>query len=185
MTTVWLPIGKFARQRGISIPTARRWADAGIIQVSYTLGGHRRFPETDHPLSAWQVATRPPMSGVAQTTTDSEGRSPIRNRPPKAGVAATSPSSLQLKSWWPGPRPPAHHVRHPVTALIQHIEELRTSGRPVSIARVDETGRQHVTTISAWLFSLEWVKQNLGGGHFVANGVEFAIEGPPRHPRLR
>jgi hypothetical protein len=68
-----------------------------------------------------------------------------------------------------------------MTTLLNGIQELRTAGMPIAIARVDECGRhQHLTTISGHEFSLHWVKQNFGGGRFAANGVEFLIEGPSR-----
>jgi hypothetical protein len=166
MATVWLPIGKFARERGISIPTARRWADAGTIQVRYTLGGHRRFPAVE------------PMARRGSAASNSEGLSRPCSRPLNAGVAAASPMRWQPDSSRSMLPSHAHAERGRFATLYKRINELQVSGVPVTIARVDDTGT--ATTIPAWLFSLEWVKQNLGGGRFVANGVEFLIDGRPR-----
>jgi hypothetical protein len=63
---------------------------------------------------------------------------------------------------------------------IQRLTELRTSGLPVTIARLNEAGRQVLTTVPGSFFSLQWVKQNYGGGRFLANDIEFLIAGPPK-----
>ena len=38
-----VPIGKAARLLGVSVDTLRRWAEAGHIASTRTVGGQRRF----------------------------------------------------------------------------------------------------------------------------------------------
>ena len=151
MTNRWLPIGEFARRCGVSVSTARRWADDGTVDVRYTHGGHRRFSAVDSTLSFPRAVGGNPV-----------GHSTLR---------------AHDRSRAPGP---ARRVMDPITALRSRIEEARQLGVPVTIERVDETGRRAVATIPSWTFSLQWVKENLGGGRFAANGVEFLVAGAPR-----
>ncbi len=167
MSSTWLPIGTFARQRGISIQTARRWADAGMVEVSYTVGGHRRFRAPDGRLSSRPVQFQASTAHLAQT----EGHE--HPGPPHPARASANPLSQM-----PQPSRPVHN---PMRTLLDGIHRLRTSGAPVVVSRIDDTGRQlPLTTVSGYEFSLAWVKQSFGGGRFAANGVQFLVDGPPR-----
>jgi len=43
----WLTLGQACRMLGVDESTLRRWADNGQVRAFRTLGGHRRFAETD------------------------------------------------------------------------------------------------------------------------------------------
>ena len=49
----WLTLGQACRLLGVDESTLRRWADSGQVRAFRTLGGHRRFAESDvHELLA-------------------------------------------------------------------------------------------------------------------------------------
>ncbi len=43
----WLTLGQACRLLGVDESTLRRWADSGQVRAFRTLGGHRRFAESD------------------------------------------------------------------------------------------------------------------------------------------
>ncbi len=43
----WLTLGQACRALGVDESTLRRWADAGKVRAFRTVGGHRRFAESD------------------------------------------------------------------------------------------------------------------------------------------
>src|SRR3989337_6920 len=43
----WLTLGQACRLLGVDESTLRRWADSGQVHAFRTLGGHRRFAESD------------------------------------------------------------------------------------------------------------------------------------------
>ena len=47
---------EFAAAWGICTMTATRWANRGYVQVRHTLGGHRRFLESETPAGREQAA---------------------------------------------------------------------------------------------------------------------------------
>jgi excisionase family DNA binding protein len=42
-----LPPGDVARAFGVSVRTLRRWTKAGLITAQFTLGGQRRYRESE------------------------------------------------------------------------------------------------------------------------------------------
>jgi hypothetical protein len=165
MVTVWLPIGEFARQHGVNIETARRWADAGEVNVRYTIGGHRRFAVTDRSASVGRAAQPPTYARFGHIPTAAHGHSAASARNlPEGGRATLGDRSAS----------------NPAALLLSRIQQLRSSGGNVAVCRVSEDGRRHLATIPGHFFSLQWAKENFGGGRFEANGVEFLIEGRPK-----
>lgn len=47
MTGDKLTVSQVAREFGVNPQTVRRWADAGDLPCTYTLGGARRFDRAD------------------------------------------------------------------------------------------------------------------------------------------
>src|SRR3989304_2234604 len=43
----WLTLGQACRALGVDESTLRRWADGGRVRAVRTVGGHRRFAESD------------------------------------------------------------------------------------------------------------------------------------------
>jgi excisionase family DNA binding protein len=43
----WLTLGQACRMLGVDESTLRRWADSGQVRAFRTMGGHRRFAESD------------------------------------------------------------------------------------------------------------------------------------------
>ena len=158
VATAWVPISQFARHCGISVVTARRWADDGLVEVRYTVGGHRRFLVTDAP--------RPSRLGATPPSTYAGAK---RSLPEVSALNTSSPS-----------RSMSNEPHDRVKAMFRRFAELRASGEPVAVTRLDDSGSHHLVTIPSELFSLQWVKEGFGGGRFEANGVEFLIEGAPR-----
>jgi hypothetical protein len=159
MASEWVPIRRFARHNGISVVTARRWADDGLVEVKYTVGGHRRFSIADASRPERRASIQPPPFGGAVRAMGAAGE--------------ISVFSQGRARWVDGSRD-AH------TMMLKRLDEFHSSGVPVTIARLDENGHHDLVTIAGWLFSVQWVKQNYGGGRFLANDVEFLIAGPSK-----
>lgn len=82
---VYLSLSEASRLLGVHTTTLRRWADAGMIPVYFTPGGHRRFARSDidalvekNPIPRHMLATTWAQRALEQARTELErtGRKP-------------------------------------------------------------------------------------------------------------
>jgi excisionase family DNA binding protein len=143
----WLTLGQACRLLGVDESTLRRWADTGQVRAFRTLGGHRRFAESDvqdllsnsgdsrHYRELGEMAVtrirrqlnRPPAQQPAwYNTVDEESRE--RLRPLGRRLAALAADYLGRKTKRAGLLDDARQLGQ------EYGRELATSGLPLAQA---------------------------------------------------
>lgn len=143
----WLTLGQACRLLGVDESTLRRWADNGQVRAFRTLGGHRRFAESDvqdllsnsgdsrHYRELGEMAVtrirrqlnRPPAQQPAwYSTVDEESRK--RLRPLGRRLAALAADYLGRKTKRAGLLDDARELGQ------EYGRELATSGLPLAQA---------------------------------------------------
>jgi len=112
----WLTLGQACKVLGVDESTLRRWADSGHVRAFRTLGGHRRFAESE-------------IQSVLLGRAD--GRS-YR----EVGELAVTRIRRQLH------RPPARQAPWYARVDESHRERLRPLGRKLAALAADYLGRK-------------------------------------------
>ena len=143
----WLTLGQACRLLGVDESTLRRWADSGQVHAFRTVGGHRRFAESDvqqllsgagaegrHYRELGELAVtrirrqlnRPTAREASWNTVDEESRE--RLRPLGRKLAALAADYLGRKTRRAGLLDDARQLGH------EYGRELAASGLPLAQA---------------------------------------------------
>lgn len=98
-------------------------------------------------------------------------------------VATPAPAPPPVNGAIPvAPAPRASTQPSAITELARTVDALQRAGRLITIWRIlpGVPMPAYVTQVPASDFSLGWVKRALGGGRFIVDTVEVAIEGRPK-----
>ncbi len=179
----YLRRSEYAELWGVSPTTLLRYEERGWLTPEYSDGGHRYYPAHVPP---WRGRRRQARSNVRLNYSRSAvgaDTGAVRgdfSEPARHARAVRNIDRPQTSR--PTVQSPQRVHENAFRQFIAQLETLR--GSPwITICRLDNGGSRELVTIPGALFSLQWVKQNFGGGRFEAGGVGFRIEGPPKDSR--